>query len=248
MRPASVPHLFALSQGADCAGPHRCVYCAAPADESRPASTHLKGSFTGIDSLPCPGSPWVCAGCVLCLREEATVALIDGSSRHVTQCAMRAWSWVVTAASARAASKAHLAQLRALCLDPPAPPFALCLSDSGQKQLLYRGVVNHGRESVCATLEGERVRYAPPELAARLDLCGRLVAATGKPALAEPPSARFALAVMERYPGSGERLLLDWERLREDPLSRLAAWLSGNRDACREQFPAESPDPAGALV
>lgn len=174
MTPVSVPHLFALASGLDCSGPERCLFCAAPCGRDHPSGDYLRDSFTGRDSLPCPGSEWVCPGCVLCLREDCTVAFLDGTSRRVPKGAMRCWSWLVTRTKALAGSKAHLDQWRDVCLSPPEPPFALVLSDSGQKHLLYRGRVCHSREHVTVTLEGEPISYEPEALAQRLGLRGRL--------------------------------------------------------------------------
>ena len=238
--PRSVPHLLARAHGLDCAGPLACFYCGAPCDETCPASEYVKDSFTGRQGVRAPGSPAVCAGCVLCLREDAEVSLIDGTRRRVAKGCMRAWSWLVTADRALAASKAHLDRLRTACLEPPPAPWALVLSDSGQTHQLYRGVVNHGGPPWVVTLEAEPIAYRPAELRNRLDLCGRLIAATGKPALAEPIAARFALAVLNRYPAAGEALLADWARLRGSPAARLAAWLAPNKEICLHEYPGES--------
>jgi len=238
----TVPELMALAHGIACRGDHRCYYCGAPCDGSHGVAEHVKPSFTGRDGAFAPGSPGVCAGCVLCLRDEATILLINGESRHMTRIAMRGWSWVVTADRALAASKAHLAELRAVLLSPPDPPWAVVLSDSGQKQLLYRGCVNRGGDACEVTLETERIRYRLAALAGRIALCTRLVAATGKPALAAPVDHRFATAVMARY-ADGESMVAEWCRVASEPLSRLAAWLSPKKeDACLE-YPADAPAP-----
>lgn len=231
---SSVPALYALAHGERCDGPLRCYYCGAPCDGTFPAGAYVKDSFTGRSEVANPGSPAVCRGCVLCLRESAEVPLIDGTRRAVTKAAVRSWSWVVTSSSAVAASKAHLDALRAACLDPPAPPFAIVLSDSGQKHLLYRGAVNRVGDPVTVTLETLRVTCRRAELHSRLALCGRLVAATGKPALSEPPDARLGMAVVGRY-RDGEALIEEWERAWQEPLSRLAAWLSPPKEVCERE-------------
>ena len=228
---------MALAHGLCCAGPYHCLFCAAPCGVQHPATDYLRDSFTGRDSLSCPGSPWVCVGCVLCLRESCDVPLCDGTVRPVAKAAMRAWSWVVAPAKATAASKAHLDWLRSVCLDQPQPPFAICLSDSGQKHLLYRGVVCHDRENFVVTLEGLRVAYRPEDLSALLNNAGRLCAATGKPALSEPPDARLGMAYLERYP-DGENDLETWCQEWQSPLGRLAGWLCPARERCRELYPA----------
>ena len=238
----SVPMLLAASSGIPCAGEHRCFYCAAPCGETRPTSIHVKDSFTGRSGVRSPGSPWVCEGCVLCLRESADIKLIDGETRSGQL--MRGYSWVLTEASVVAATKAHLLILRRVCLAPPHPPFAVVLSDSGQTHQLYRGVVNHDRSSPVITLESEPIGYRPGELATRLALCGRIVAATGKPALREPVNARMALSVLERYRG-GESILAEWSRAREQPLSRLASWLVAPREESALEFPADQVQDQG---
>lgn len=231
----TVPELMLLAlKDTPSIGPHRCFYCAAPCGENNPASVHVKDTFTGRNEVPCPGSPWVCDGCVLCLREKADVVLIDGEKR--TGQKVRSFSWVLVDGMAFAATKAHLARLRDLCLVGRSDPWAIVLSDSGQKHLLYRGVVNCGSSQPwTVTLEGELIAYTQIELEHRLQLCGRLIAATGKPALAEPLNVRFGIAVLDRYPRRGELMLEQWGDVREEPLTRLALWLSpGKEEAIRE--------------
>lgn len=234
----SVPELFATAHGVACTGPHRCFFCGAACEERHPAAFFVKDSFTGRTEVAAPGSPWVCDGCVLCLRESATCPMIDGTERLVTKCAMRAWSWLVTPKRVAAGSKANLERWRELCLHPPEPPFAIILSESGQKHLLYRGLVCWSQESVCVTLETERVYYRTVELSERLFLCGHLVAATGKPALDEEIAPRFAMSVIARYPDTGEALIEAWSVLRETPLSRLAGFLSPNKEICESLYPS----------
>lgn len=244
MVPRSVPQLYAMAHGVACIGSSPCFYCGAPCGPGSggDVSVYVKDSFTGRSEVVAPGSPFVCAGCVLCLREDATVQLIDGTARHVAKCAIRSWSWLVTETATIAASKAHIRELRSVCLagdgGNPGKPWALVLSDSGQKHLLYRGVVNHGGPPWRVTLEVERIDYTPESLAARLRLCGQLIAATGKPALAEPLTPRFAGAVMERYQ-NGETLVEDWSRVCREPLSRLAAWLSPKKEDCKHEHPSD---------
>lgn len=234
----SVPELLANAYGLRCEGPCRCFYCGAACDAERyPASTYVKSSFNGRGEVAAPGSPAVCEGCVLALREKAPIVLIDGERRDGQM--MRGYSHVLHGGRHHAATKAHLDRIRALCLDPPEPPFAIVLSDSGQTHQIYRGVVNHSRETVVATLEGARVAFRPDELRERLSLCGKLVAATGKPALSESVTTRFAVAVMERF-RDGEILVEEWVRAREQPLSRLAAWLCPNKEASNLEHPCDA--------
>lgn len=239
----SVPHLMAIAHGLDCAGPHACHYCGAPCAEDYPARVHVKDSFTGRGGVVAPASPWVCAGCVLALREDAEITLLDGETRAGQK--VRGYSWVVTATSALAATKAHLGRLRALCLEPPEPPFALVLSDSGQTHQLYRGVVCRSRERVAVTLEAEPIGYRPRDLRRALDLAGGVAAATGKPALREPLSHNSAMRVLA-YHGPGEEALIEaWHAIHTSPIGRLAAWLCPAKEECGREYTGIAASAAG---
>jgi hypothetical protein len=224
----STPHLFALARGQDCTGDNQCFYCAARCDERFAAKEFVKDSFTGRNESPCPGSAFVCAGCVLCLGEGVELTTLDGV--HRTNQKPRGYSWLIQAHQARAATKANLAVLREFCLNPPAAPFSIVLSDSGQKHLLYRCPVNRDAGSVSLLLETERIDYLPAQLAERLALCKPICAASGKPALREPPNMRFGMAVFE---ACGEAVLNQWSSVWSQPLSRLAAWLCPPKEACQ---------------
>lgn len=233
----SVPHLFAVAHGQACEGPNRCYYCSAPCSTDHPAATYVKDSFTGRSGVAAPGSPWVCNGCVLALRESAEIMLVGGEKRSGQR--VRGYSWIVMEPLPLAATKAHLATLREICLEPPWPPFAIVLSDSGQTHQLYRGVVNHAREPVVVTLEGERIAYRPAELRSLLVTAGKVCAATGKPALLEPMSPSVAMRVLDRYRG-GEPLVAVWDDAWVTPIGRLAAWLCPPRDDCQKEYPADA--------
>jgi hypothetical protein len=230
---------MAMAHGLACEGPHRCFYCGAPCGEGHPAAAHVKGSFTGRPGVAAPGSPWVCPGCVLCLREGAEIELVDGGRRAGQR--MRGYSWVVGAGRAVAATKAHLGALRGACLRPPPPPFAIVLSDSGQTHQLYRGVVNHASDPVVVTLEAERIDYRPADLARLLAVAARYCAAAGKPALSEPVSARGAIATIGRC-RDGEAIVETWGRAWGTPIGRLCAWLTPNRESCAKEYPADAED------
>lgn len=231
-RITSVPSLFAAHAGVTCCGPMPCFFCGAKCDGTNKSDDYVRDSFTSRNDVVSPGSTAVCDGCVLCMRENATIATISGGTRHVEKCAMRAFSWVITKEKALAASKANIEELRSICCDPPVPPFAIVISDSGQKHLLYRGVTCWSREDVTVTLEMETVSYKPPDLIKTINLCTKLIAATGKPALSEPATQRFAQAVSD-YFDEWESLLDEWESIYGKPIARLGAWLSPGKDAAR---------------
>lgn len=230
----SFPELFAVANGAKCDGPFPCVYCGAPASQEY----ELSKSFTTRDTLARPGSKHACAGCLLCLEESGTAVYHTGERYEFRVSFRRMCSWVVTREKTVAATKGHIEYLRGVCLDPPDPPFGISIAVSGQKHVLYRGVVSHSREFVSLTLEGERVDYRPDQLRERLLLCGKLVAATGKPALVEPLSQGFWNRVADRF-SSGESLCELWSHVREEPLSRLSAFLCPNKEICERLYPGD---------
>jgi len=237
--PTSVPHLLALATGKDCIGTHRCWYCAAPCGEVFPTARYVKDSFTGRTGVAAPGSPWVCQGCVLCLREDARIAMLAGKRRDGQR--MRSYSWVLTAGSARAATKAHLVEHRAICIAPPPPPFALVLSDSGQTHQFYRGVVNHASDPTVVTLEGERIAYRRHELTTLLRLAARISAVAGKVMLREPMAPMVAIRVIEAYI-DGESLVAAWEKAWSTGPGRLAAWLAPSKADAQQEY---QPDVRG---
>lgn len=237
--PPTVPALVALAIAGRnaCTGPHRCFYCGAPCVVGWPTSQYVKKSFTGHGGVAAPGSPWVCQGCVLCLRESCTIRLLDGTIRPDQR--MRGYSWVVDRAGATAATKAHINRLREICVAPPEPPFAIILSDSGQTHQLYRGRVNHSPLPIVATLEAEPITYRPAGLLDALGIAGRICAAGGKPSLSAPIPRNRAIAVVERY-RDGERLLIEWSHLWSTGLGRLAAWLTPKKEVCESAYREET--------
>ncbi len=217
-------------------GPHRCFYCGTPCGEGNPVATYVKDSFTGRNGVVARGSPWVCDGCVLCLREDAEIVQLDGECRSSQM--MRGYSWLCRPGDCLAGTKRHIEQWRSLCLNPPEPPFAIVLSDSGQKHLLYRGVVNHSRDQITVTLEGDPVSFKPDQLREALLVSTKIAAATGKPALSEPINFGIANRVMG-YFQEGEAILDAWGRLSGSPLARLAAWLTPNKEVSASVYPSD---------
>lgn len=242
--PTSVPHVFALAHGLDCAGPHRCWYCGAPCGEDYPVSERVLSSFTARDTAACPSSPWVCPGCVLAMRTDAAIALADGTASPQGKVWMH--SWLVTRERATAYAtclmlggdrvRAHLPLVRAVCLDPPPPPFALCLTASGQKHTLYRAAV--ARDSPVACLEGENIPYEPAALRKRLALLSRLCAACGPKSVAAPPSTTLAYRAHARRT-DGLDDVSTYEQSWREPLTDLARFLLPSREECESEYPAD---------
>lgn len=225
------PVLFALARGESyTAGSQRCYYCGGSCDDSHAAAQLVRDSFTSRDTVAL--GEYVCGGCVASMNEKAAVTLPDGEVRHGQK--VRGYTWVITRSSAVAATKAHRDYLLCACLNPPEPPFVICLSESGQKHLLYRAAVCHAQDVVTVTLEGERITYQPESLADRVRLAKQISAAVGKPALSASLSVHRQMVIASAY---GADVLTCWLSVRQESLSRLAAFLCPPSQECQREFP-----------
>lgn len=221
--------LFASAHGEACSGLNACFYCGAPADDRFSTREYLKDTFTNWGIVACPQSEFVCVGCVLSMQEK-----VDMPGREKAQ-KLRNFSWLLTRDSSAPLTKANLTEIREACLIPQEPPFAIVIAVSGQQHLVFRAPACHSREKVTVQLEAERVIYQPSRLRERLRLCGRLIAALGKPALAErfTPGSAFRI---DQYWTDGADLLNEWERVSGEPLSRLALFLAPNMEQSRNEY------------
>lgn len=220
----------------------RCFYCGGKCGREHRAADVVKSSFTALDTVTL--SDYVCPGCICAMDESATVTLLDGEIRHDQK--TRMYSWVVCNGTRRAATKAHRSALLTICTMPPPAPFVVSISDSGQRQLLYLAKVCMDASQPVVTLEGEVIRYRPAELIARLSMCKRIAAATGKPALLETITAQTAMRVID-YHGD-ESLVMEWQKTQSEPLTRLAAWLCPPKEECQSEYTGITDRPEPAVV
>lgn len=228
----TLSELFAVARGKKpLRGAHRCFYCGAMCDESHSIGQWVKPTCTVRQYVMSPSSGFVCAGCAESMCEKSD-AVVWGESSPRRGVRIRCFSWVITAAGATAFTKAHVCMLAAICIKPPAPPFGIVLSDSGQKHLIYRGRINRGNAEIEVGLEEEIIHYDPSELAAVLANASGLCAACGKPPLMREPSATMFSACMDAY-GNTE-LAERWAAAWASPVNRLAAWLTPGREQCRK--------------
>lgn len=229
----SAPQLLASAMGvAPDTGDDRCFYCGASCDQSRPLKRqkrrykkgeekppeYLKPTFTDWASVAVPESDYCCSGCVLALNEFAE---INGKSRQK----MRNYSWVITETEAEPLTKADIAKLRSVCLDPPRPPFAIVIAATGQKHTLFRSPVNQGEGAVTVQFETDRITYDVPQLRERILLACQLVPATGKMNLAGPIKISNAIKLADQR-DDWESLVDQWNHVYGEPLSRLAVFLT----------------------
>lgn len=135
----------------------------------------------------------------------------------------RNYSWVVAENWARAATKTHVAELRATCLDPPCFPIAICIRDGlGKTQQLHRTpVVTDWPMQI--NFEGQIAVFGREQLVGRLELCRAIVRIMGK--------GKTAAVVFTDHPAHiwgwriGDEILREWMAVRNEPLTRLAWFL-----------------------
>lgn len=217
-------------------GPEKCRYCGADcrAVEQREIGKWIKKTTTTHQYFKAPAGQYICAGCEYALRWKGTTVPLPKENRADTRACL--YSWVIMD-GARAYSKAHVAEIREWCLDPPASPFSIAIAVTGQKHILYLCPVNLSLDSVRVLLETEIIIYRPDELHERIRLTEKICAATGKPALKESPGWRLFRAVADYYP-DGTDIAAEWGDVFVEPISRLAAFLTDRKELCLERHPS----------
>ncbi len=210
--------LLAKAHGKAIAGKSPCFYCGNPAD----LPLVLSSSFNERYACAYPDSDSICQGCQIALDEKAVMAGRDKPQK------MRSWSWLITADNAEPI--AGVARLRAVCLDPPTPPWVLTVAVSGQKHLIWRAPVNLDNAVCVVQMEMQRVIYRPTILRDRLDLAMRICSASGKPCLTEDMDVGLAMRLMDA--GLSEDELNDWFDRAAEPINQLAAHICPPKDEC----------------
>lgn len=242
--------LFAASRGVPLnQGDHRCFYCGGSCDDSLPTVRYVGKAFTERNQVGSPGSPCVCSGCVESIRSDvASVPMIDGTEKlgkdGKAKIQIRWFSWVITTGKSLAATPAHRDLLKAICLDPPEPPFAICIAD-GNKHQLYQTPLNHSRDRIAVNCEGQIAHFSAEELRDRMRLTMKIVAAMGKGSdavsrLYDPQKEMsVVLQIAGTYPNADE-LFQAWQAVRCQALTHLAFWLTPGGEDCRNELASET--------
>jgi CRISPR type IV-associated protein Csf1 len=210
-------------------GENQCFYCGAPCDESYTVKEYVKPKFTNRDIVFRPGSSFVCGGCVESFNETTTITMPDGEVRDRQR--VRGYSWVITSQYKQAYTKAHIKQLRELCLNPPEPPFAIILADSGQKHLIFRSKINLSKHSFFVMLEETQIIVEPDKLRERIELLEKFIPFTGKPGLKEEIKTTTLEKIFDYYGESETISLLEkYNNVKEEQITNLALWLARNKE------------------
>lgn len=229
----TAPQLFATAHGRKLnPGPYRCWYCGGSCDEKYPAELIVKPTCTVRQYVAAPDSLYVCVGCIEAFNERAQIqvvgeSILRGVPDHPEKPKpqkVRGYSWVITGSEAIAATKAHLVWLQETCLHPPDPPFAICLTDSGKKHLIYLAPIVVDRNHVSLVLEDRPINYSTEELGEAVTLTTDLVRAVGKKALAAEPDFGFYRQVEDHFGDLSKAQM--WADHRNHDVYRLAVWLT----------------------
>lgn len=213
-------------------GENRCYYCGLDCDDTYPTAEHVKPTFTNRDAVKFPGSKYVCGCCVASLITITTTTLIDGDVKIGRAGAPRTYSWVLSGSGNVAFSKKHLDFARSSLLDPPVPPFAIILADSGKKQIIFRSPVNHDRYHYVVQFEEEQIEVTPG-FQSILVLATKISAAVGKKQMLEPNTFNVYRQCIDFF--GDETVLTEWIEVYSSPMGRLAAWVCKGKDDARNE-------------
>lgn len=207
----------ATSLIATCSGNYTCFYCGNPAE----GKLILSSSYVEWWTVAQPESRHICLGCEWMINEKREIHGKDKLQKT------RNYSWLIQSGKQTPMTKANKAELTALLLSPPEPPWALALAESGQKHLLFRTPVNTDNAPPHAVqLETDTIVYTPDSLRERMTLARQVVAAVGHKGAAEI-SAGMAIA-------AGYELTEQWEQVIGEPLTKLAMFLTPGQKECKE--------------
>lgn len=209
--------LLASALGMPNHGDHPCCYCGTRCN----IEYQLPDSFTAMDTLAYPASPYICTGC------KFITAASQGQSPDGKPWM---WSWIITKESAtRHALCAMLGSERVTagreallqaCLNPPDPPYVILLCQAGRTHSLYRSRVCRSAGQPAACMDGVNITYSPDELKTRTGLCLEVASVFGVKA------ARDRLPIqVSRWDQEYLDLIEKWHEVLHQPVTQIAAAL-----------------------
>jgi hypothetical protein len=123
---------------------------------------NLKDSFTAHSTAKCPSSDKLCDRCawVIPLR----LKYYNPNTKKEGMLFSRNWSWLLSANENHPKIEGDTvselptrATIRRWLLDPPEPPFTICIAESGQKHILPWSKKSHSRDYFPVTFELDTV-------------------------------------------------------------------------------------------
>lgn len=213
-----------------------CWLCGGETDgKGLPTKKAIKPTFTDHPHARAQWSNSICPDCAFCL-----------SARE-----LRNYS---TLATAERLSHPTRAEWREILINPPAPPFIMCLAVSGQKHLTFKAPVNLDRERFTVLLEERPVYVNPDRLAQCIEAVEALYSYFSKD---EILTGRYGQhKIKECGLAKWEQLEARVEDWRGRPLFDLAVFVAQKREVVEDEPPpavdasraGTNPEPAGQLT
>ncbi len=195
-----------------------CWLCGGPTrGRGQPVSKMIKPTFTDRDRARAPQSEAICPGCCFCLsfRELRNYSIVATRDRlmHPTR-----------------------PELKGLLLEPPEPPFIICIAESGQKWVHFKSEVAYSRDGYPVQMEETRLTVEVEELQKMLNIIENLYTVFTKE---EIRTGQFSLNRIRQF---GLSRFQDWANLSEKHrgtrLFDLALFVAQKR----EDIPAPEPE------
>lgn len=118
--------------------PGQCYLCGSRFDIGVPLAAALRDSFNNRDIAACPDGQGFCCPCAFSFNERLNIPGHDKPQKF------RTYSHFVSDSGWLLLSKASKARMQEFLLTPHAGWWAACITESGQKHLLFRCPVNYG--------------------------------------------------------------------------------------------------------
>jgi CRISPR type IV-associated protein Csf1 len=215
-------------------GKYQCAFCGIDCDDEFNKSNYIGDTFTNHNELIAPGSDYVCSGCVESLKEKNT--LNCNWEIRISQ-RMRAYSWILTKENQIAYTKAHISILRDTCLNPPEPPFSICISDSGKKHYLFRTPVAFSRDNFPVMFEEIIYIVNTKRLSEIINFLKPIIAASSKKYINESTNYSLLSSLSQMFSlDECVNILNQLKIIQRDSLYKLALWLSPNKEDCKNEF------------
>lgn len=134
----------------------RCWLCGGlTGGRGQPTKKAIKDTFTNHDMARAPASRSICPGCVFSIsfRELRNYSILatEYGIKHPTR-----------------------AEIRDILLNPPDPPFVMCIAVSGQKHLTFKADIAYSHDLYLVQMEDTRVIVDIAQLTDILDIAERL--------------------------------------------------------------------------
>jgi len=216
-------------------GDEKCVFCGGACSSRYIAKDFIKDTFTNYNFFVNPDGEYICLGCIESIGSKNIEKLIMPDSEIKTNQSARTYSWVLTKNRKRAYSKRHIMELRKEVLNPPDPPFAIIISDSGKKHLIFRSPVSFDKENYFLQFEEESIFINVNRLKDRIILCEKIISFCGKKGILIYDNFRVSKYCLSSGMAE-ENLIINFLNVKDEQLTQLAVFLSRNKEACFNEY------------